>query len=378
MIDIRIAIFTDSYKPQINGLVRSTELFTKYLRKLGHEVHIFAPTVKDYKEKDKFVHRFNSIEFLPYPEYKIAFPISLFFSDLFKNKKFDVIHIQSPFSMGVIGLYVGHHYKIPIIATYHTNYQDYLHYFVKPKEIEEILKPAAKRIAWKYLKYFFNKCNYVIAPTQYVKKNLLREGIKNIFVIPTGVEIKKNNKSKIELREKYKFEYKDKIILHVGRVTKEKNIEMIIRAVKELGNEYRLIITSDGPYKKELMKEKYKNIIFTGYLSEEKLKDYYKLSDVFVMASKTETQGLVLLEAVVNDLPVVVINAPVISDFVKETKIGLVTNNLSKSIKDLINNKKMQEDIKDNRKNVIKNYDIRKCTKKLLNLYKLTIKNCSN
>ncbi|MBI4895264.1 MAG: glycosyltransferase [Candidatus Aenigmarchaeota archaeon] len=371
---MKIAIFTDSYKPQINGLVRSLELFNKELRKKGHKIYIIAPKVPDYKDKEKGIFRTSSVELESYKEYRIAFPFRTVIDFPIKA---DVIHVQSPFSMGLAGLAVAKSKKIPTIGTFHTMFSEYLHYFFSKRLLKsKRFKKMLKKGLWKYLIWFYNRCDVVIAPTEEIKKMLIKRGLKSeIVVIPTGVVLSKTTKSKEIIREKYGFSINDKILLHVGRITKEKNIEFIINSLKSLlkDNKHKLIITSDGPYKNQLIKmaEKtgIKNILFTGYIDEGKLNDYYRLSDLFVMASKTETQGLVLLEAVNNQLPVVVLDAPVISGFVKENKIGLVakkTDFLSK-VKEMEDKSKV---FMKNFKSVSEKYDIRKCANDLENIYK--------
>lgn len=368
---MRIAIFTDSYKPQINGLVKSLELFNKELRKRGHKIYIIAPKVPDYKDKEKGVFRTSSVELSSYKEYRIALPFRTVIDFPIKA---DVIHVQSPFSMGVAGLAVAKSKNIPTVGTFHTMFSEYIHYFFSKRLLKsQRFRKMLKKGLWKYLIWFYNRCDIVIAPTEQIKKVLIKRGVKSkIVVIPTGVEIKSSRKSKASLRKTYGFSENDKILLHVGRITKEKNIDFIINSLKNLlkDKKHKLIITSDGPYKENLIRSAEKaginNIIFTGYLSEDKLNDYYRLSDVFVMASKTETQGLVLLEAVNNELPVVVLDAPVISDFVKENNIGLI----AKKEEFLEKIKQIESKKFSNFKKVSEKYDIRKCANNLESVYK--------
>ncbi|MEM7819419.1 MAG: glycosyltransferase [Candidatus Aenigmatarchaeota archaeon] len=378
---MNIAMFTDSYKPQINGLVTSLDLFTKKLRERKNKVYIFAPDVKETK-KENFVFRFKSFTFRSYKEYRVGIPYSLILDPEIKNIKFDIVHVHSPFSLGLAGIAFAKYYKIPIIGTFHTLFPDYMHYVIKSEKLQRIklFKYLFKLGSWKYLSWFYNHCDIVIAPSENIKKVLRKNGFKKkIIVIPTGVKIESKRKiKKHDLRKKYNLG-NEKIILHVGRITKEKNIKFIIKSLKNiLKNEnIKFVITSDGPYKNEL--KKYVNnlglsnkIIFTGYLSNKELNDFYKLSDVFVMASKSETQGLVLVEAAINKLPIVVLDVPVISDFVKENSFGIVSKkkDFSKNINLILNNNLIRKKILKNYKIVAKKYDIEKCTNQLLNIYR--------
>ena len=378
---MRIAMFADAYKPQINGMVTSIDSFVEELRRHGHEVHIFAPKCDDAK-KERFVHRFESVRFSAYPEYKIGMPLSLFFNELFRKKRFDIVHVHSPFSMGIAGLYISRHYKIPVVGTFHTMFSEYPHYFITIKKFQKSIrvKSIFRKFAWKYLSWFYNQCDVVIAPSDEIRGRMRKNGIKKeVLVIPTGTHINKRHasrKRRAMLRRKYGFSYGHKIILHVGRVTKEKDITAVINAagmLAEKDKNIRLIIASDGPYMNELRGAVKKRgmedvVTFTGYVPKKDLDELYTISDAFAFASKTETQGIVLADAAVNGLPVVVLNAPVTADFVKKHNAGYVagSRDFHKKIrKALYEGKRAHADMRE--------YDIGACTGRLLDAYKRAI-----
>src|SRR3989344_443243 len=373
---MKIAMFTDSYRPQINGMVTSVEAFTKYLRKKGHDVHIFAPHVPGYMDKDRHVHRFRSFAFRSYREYRIGMPYKFLTDPRLKKLDFDVVHVHSPFSMGVAGITYASYHKIPVVGTFHTMFPDYAHYFMNEKlyRIKRIYD-MFKRGAWKYLSWFYNNCDIVISPSDYTKKMMRKNYIaKKIIVIPTGIETKKSTKKKKSLRKKYKFKKTDKIILHVGRITKEKNILFILDSVKKIiekDEKIKMIIASDGPFADETKKYTKsigisKNVFFTGYVSREKLQELYLISDVFVMASATETQVIVLLEAAINGLPCVVLDAPVITDFVIKYEIGIVAknNNFAQKLE-----KAIFDGYRFSNRKIMNEYSIEKCAQKLIDVY---------
>ena len=375
---MRIAMFTDSYKPQINGVVTSIEIFTEELRKKGHKVFIFAPQVPDYNKKEKDVYRVKSLVFSGYKEYRIALPFKLLATFPIERLKPDVMHIHSPFSMGVTGLALAKYYKIPTVGSFHTMIPEYMHYFVKYEKLQKskFIKKIFKKSAWSYLRWFYNKCDHVVAPTDKIEQTLKRHGIKNsITVIPTGIKINPVKASKSRLREKYGIGRRERIILHVGRITKEKNIGFIINSLKGLMKKYdntRILITSDGPYKERLA-ENVKNlglktrVTFTGYLPSQVLQEFYKLSDVFVMASRTETQGIVLLEAAMIGLPIVALDTPVIGSIIRDNKIGIASKgkNFSENVEKILYGKIKIDKIR----NLACNYDIGKCTENFVMLY---------
>src|SRR3989344_5404586 len=354
---MKIAFFTDSYEPQINGLVTSIDMFAKELKKNGHEVIIFAPYSPNYKDKEKNVRRIKSVEFSNYKEYRIGIPFRLMINP--KIKDVDIIHIHSPFSVGLTGLLFSKQYGIPCVSTFHTLYSEYLHYLIKNSMISNSkkFKKLFSKVSWSYMRWFYNSSDVVIAPSKQIKNVIRKNGIKkHTEVIPTGTKFESIKKSKKKLRKKYGF-VNEKIILHVGRVSKEKNMEFIINSLKkELSeNNWKLIIASDGPHRSKLenlakslnLKNK---IIFTGYLSDDALQEYYNLSDVFVMASKAETQGIVLLEAAKYGIPSVVLNSPVIADFVRQNKTGIVSSksNFSSDIEKLLLSNSLRKKIIEN------------------------------
>lgn len=374
---MKIAFFTDSYHPQVNGLVTSIDTFLKELLKEGHEVHIFAPNVPGHIDKSKRVKRFRSFQFPAYKEYRIAVPKII-------KHRFDVVHVHSPFSLGLSGIIYARKNNVPVVGTFHTLFSEYGHYMIKSETLLKIFKKTYKRLTWSYLRWFYNQCDFVTAPSERIKFLLAKHGVKKpIYVIPTGVKTIPGKKNKKALRIKYRFG-SEKIILHVGRITKEKNIMFILNFLRRLLNKENavFVITSDGPYKNELQEHANKlglrsKVMFTGYLGTEQLKDFYAIADVFVLASKSETQGIVLIEAVANKLPIVALNAPVTGDFLKENDYGIVANagNFAEKVMLILNNKKLKKQSVKNYSTIVKKYDSERCARELANVYKKAIHN---
>ncbi|MCD6477821.1 MAG: glycosyltransferase [Candidatus Aenigmarchaeota archaeon] len=363
---MKIAFFTDTYKPQVNGVVTSIDLFADELRKNGHEVHIFCPK-GDKTPKSKYIHPLISFKFRPYPEYRIGFP-SLKIMKIIKDIEPDIIHIHGPASVGLLGLSVAKYMRVPIVMTYHTFVTDYVHYLSKRKFIEKYNKKMVK----KYTKWFFNRADLIITPSTPIKRILRRYGIKKpIEVLPTGIKIKNTKRTE---------KFKKPAILHVGRVTKEKRIDSVIKAFKKISQKIdaNLIITSDGPYRKNLedlvrKMELEKNVKFTGYISDEKIIELYKKSYVLVCASRTETQGLIVLEAMAYGCPVVVSNRLGFKDFVKDEENGLLFNKdseIPEKILRILNDPKLRKEIIKNGYATAREYSIESCAKKLENLYR--------
>src|SRR3989344_9564824 len=266
---MKICFFTDTYEPQINGVVTSINSFAKELRNLGHEVHIFCPTSENLKET-KFVHTTSSVKFYPYPEYRVGLPRGKFYG-IIKKFQPDIIHVHSPGSIGLNGAALAKNFKIPLFATYHTMIIEFLQYI--PGSF--ISKDLSERTINAYTKWFFNLTDYVFAPGKTAKNYLRKIGVRApIEILQTGVKLKKFSKIKKSIPP---------IILHVGRLSAEKNVDLILRAFAKIKEKTsaKLVITSDGPARQELEKLTYDlgisdYVNFSGYISEKEKENLYR------------------------------------------------------------------------------------------------------
>lgn len=306
---MRIAFFTDVYEPTINGVVASINLYAEQLRKFGHEVTIICPKYDDEKDgTDPNVIRLRSFTFRRYDEYRVALPFSLFLESHMRNNIYDVIHVHSPFSIGLAGVVYGRRYGVPVVYTAHTNYSDYRHYvrggWVIPKEAIQKIESV-----------FTNRLHATIAPSKKIADSLHRHGTGGrIEVLPTGIKYKNAGGS----RSRFKKEFgigRNKVALYLGRLTKEKNIVFVLEAfaiAKKNGlRGTQLVLVGGGPFADEL-KEYAKKLgiqgdtVFTGFLTGQSLIDAYRSATIFCHASHSETQGLTLLEACAHGIPLLV------------------------------------------------------------------------
>ena len=376
---MKIGFFTDTYTPQINGVVTSIESYRKELEKRGHLVFVFAPTPKQKKDSKKII-RFPSVKFIFQPEMRIALPYSLEALRLLEKIKLDIIHSQDPFSIGLFGLWMAKKFKIPYVHTYHTLYPEYVHYIWEARLTKEI----AKRLS----KDFCNQCDLVVAPSTKIKKYLKLWGVKKpLEILPTGIEL---DEFKIDLgavanfREKYKILTQEKILIFVGRLGKEKNIELLIKSLKLIKTTgVKLLIIGDGPHKPKLQslikKEGFENkVSLTGYLPRKEVVAALRASKIFVFSSKTETQGLVVAEAMAAGLPVVAVSDLAIADMVKDKKNGFLVKSsareMAKKIDKLLTNQKLYGRMSRASKNLAKNFSAEKQTKKLEKIYQGLLK----
>lgn len=332
---MRIGIFTNYFSPSVGGLENSVMSLCAGLKKSGHEVFVFAPKYSASTPEEKNVFRCPSIRF-KYGGYLYAVTLPFFSSmdALVKDLHLDVIHSQQPFLLGEEALRFSKKFGIPIVFTYHTKYEDNLHYI--PIVSRLVPKDWIINKAVAYL----NKCDHVISPSTSIKKFVLSRGAKApISVIPSGINMEKFGKdgeNRKKIREKYRIANDEIVLFTACRLAREKNIEFLVNAFSGIvknNKKVKYLIVGDGPAKKYLeeMVKKLgleKSIIFVGWVSGEHIAGYYKAGDIFVYASLTETQGLVVAEAVVAGLPVVAVNASGTEDAVVDGETGFLTENL--------------------------------------------------
>lgn len=325
---MNIAIFTDSYLPYRSGVVKSITTFSHELKKLGHRVYIFAPAY-DKCENEVDVYRFRSLRAPTFKEFALAIPVSPSLSDKIQQLKIDIIHVHSPFLMGQLGKRIAHKLKLPLVLTYHTLYEEYVHYF-------PLAPTLIRKAARNYTISFCNKCNLVISPTKVIASYLEKNGVKvPVACLPTGIEIERfSNLDSSWLRNRLNLSKDKTILLHVGRLGKEKNINFILNAFAIIHNKYpstHLVFVGSGPLKRELENQA-KNfeiahaVTFAGTFSFKEMPNIYAGADIFIFASLTETQGLVIGEAKAAGLPVVAVKAYGINEMVSNRHDGFLTS----------------------------------------------------
>jgi 1,2-diacylglycerol 3-alpha-glucosyltransferase len=309
----------------MNGVITSINTLYRELEARGHKVFIFTTSNPNYKEPSPNIFKLPSMPFVFFPAYRVAlfYPPKL----IFNMRKFnlDIVHTQTEFSVGMFGKFVSEFLKIPMIHTYHTMYEDYLHYVFHGNLI-------TPKVAQKFSKLFCNRAQMVIAPTYKTKKILTNYGVtKPIEVIPTGIKLDiftNTNDTVIKtinnIRYKLNISKDSFIMLFLGRVAQEKSIDVIINQMHTIINKIpnaKLLIVGTGLYldtlKQLVCKLKLENIIiFVGEVPWEDVNLYYKLADVFITASTSETQGLTYIEAIASGVPVVARNDDSIKDII--------------------------------------------------------------
>ncbi len=390
---MKIGFFTDCYLPTGSGFDISVETFRRNLEKKRHKVYIFAPYYKGYKDKNPRVFRYRGIKVVKKPEIYLASPLPQVnsfkeFEKILKIK-LDIVHSHSPFTLGVLGKYVASRQKIPIVYTHHTQYPEYAKFYFK----EKFLIPYLARTI---TKWFANVSDAIIAPSFKIKKMLLKNRVKKpINIIQTGINLdvfkKPSIKEKIRLKKKLKLPPKAKILIFVGRMGKEKNIEFLLSVFKEIFKKTKsktyLLMVGDGQSLEEFRQLsktlKIDSFVkFTGLVPYEKIPEYYKAADIFVFSSLTDTQGLVILEAMASGLPVIALKDDAFSKIIINGKNGFLIN-LSDNKKEqnifaqkvltIVNDNLLYKKLSNFSRQTARQFSEEKQTKKLLAVYQKLI-----
>lgn len=323
---MKIAFFTDTYYPQLNGVTISVDNFARELRKKGHTVYIFAPKIKKRNSKDENLTNLTSIKLLN-AEAPIYLPTPISYKEYARMFRinFDIIHAHGNGAFSLLGYQVARVKSIPYILTFHTLLNKYTHYFLRGK----IIKP---RMVETGLRLFANLCDGIITPSEKMKKELISYGVKKpIHVIPNFVE--KEDFIKVEksyLHKKLKLSPEIPLLLSVGRLGKEKNFTFILDAFAELVKRdkiVRLVIVGIGTESKNLKRYASElginnRVHFTGKINKKYMPSVYEDASMFVFASLTETQGLVVLEACAAGLPLIVVKDTAFTNIVVDKKNG--------------------------------------------------------
>ncbi|MEC9492531.1 glycosyltransferase family 4 protein [Flexistipes sp.] len=308
---MKIAFFTDTYYPQVNGVVTSIGILKSQLERLGHKVVIITVKVPN-ADSETDVIRLSSITFPMQKEHRVAMFYSYRTIRMIKREKFDLIHTHTEFSIGTFGRIVAGKLNLPLVHTYHTMYEDYTHYVTKG-----VGDRYAVKLVRKLSRIICNKSDCVIAPSEKTSGILKDYGVQSkLNVIPTGIDIKRfypDSEIYNSFRDKLGISRSVKILLFVGRLAKEKNINVLIKAMPEIvkvNPEIFLVIAGDGDEKFNLENLSMKlriseNIVFTGEVKYTEIDKYYKMADFFISASTSETQGLTYIEALASGLPVI-------------------------------------------------------------------------
>lgn len=324
---MKIGIFTNNYLPNPYGVSSSIESFRKEFEALGNEVFIFAPAWKGYVDKNPHVFRYPALDI----EFKFKFPLGIPYSQkmdkILEKLELDIIHSQHPNLLGTAAAKWARKKNIPLVFTWHTLYDRYAHFAVIIPE---------KIAAWwtiRNARNYANLCDQVIVPSGSARKIIEHWGVKNnnTDVIPTGVdETFFAGAEGGEIRKKYGIADDEILLVVITRLTEEKNMKFLIEAgvdILKSNPKVKFLVGGEGYLEnelKEISKDVQDRIIFAGFVPNEIKKDYYAAGDIFIFASKSETQGMIINEAMYAGLPIVAVCATGVEDSVVDGQTGFL------------------------------------------------------
>ncbi|WP_247906819.1 glycosyltransferase family 4 protein [Streptococcus anginosus] len=328
---MRIGLFTDTYFPQVSGVATSIRTLKTELEKLGHTVFIFTTTDKDVNRyEDWQIIRIPSVPFFAFKDRRIAYRGFSTALEIARQYQLDIIHTQTEFSLGLLGVWIAKELRIPVVHTYHTQYEDYVRYIAKGM----VIRPSMVKYI---VRGFMSDLDGVICPSEIVYDLLMKYKVKvEKRVIPTGIELAKFERPEItaeniaDLREKLGISNQETMLLSLSRISYEKNIQAVLAAlpaVLEENPDVKLVVAGDGPYLSDLKSQaKRLNItdavIFTGMIAPSETALYYKAADFFISASTSETQGLTYLESLASGTPIIAHGNPYLDNVINDKMFG--------------------------------------------------------
>lgn len=373
---MNVGIFTNSYKPITTGVVNSIRFFRQGLVEKGHKVYVFAPRFYNYKDDEEDIYRFPSVNLST----RVKFPVATYFFNRILREipklDLDIVHCHHPFILGTVGAAFARRLGIPLIYTFHTQYERYSHYV--PFN-QNIVRRLTKETVIRYIQ----RCDCVIAPTRSIR-DMLVDSYKvsnRIEVVPNAIDLKPyENLDGSIVRKRYGL-YDERLLISVGRLAAEKNLPFLLRAFREMVYTDRglmLMLVGGGPEEANLRRLAKRlgidrKVIFAGPVDYQLIPGYLASADMFVMASTTEVGPLVLIEAMAAGLPVVAVDACGARDAIVSGVNGILTNQdergFAESVLGLLKDDASRRRISSGARETAQGYSIGSATEKLLEVY---------
>ncbi len=339
---MKIGLFSDTFYPEINGVATSCLVLQRELSRRGHEVHVFAPKCKGWEERqNEFFHYINSAPFIALKDRNCALPSPLKTWEATKLD-FDIVHTNSEFVMGYFGRLVAMSNSSVRVHTYHTIWEDYTYYLT-----HGLAEEAARKMARKYSSWWCNHFDRIITPTGKTYGLLYDYGVRTpMDIIPSGMDIARfaparhDEIERAATRAECGVKPGERVLLNIGRIAKEKNIERIMRVFPKLLNvhpDVRFVIVGEGPQRELLGKMAHQlgvanHVTLTGPKPWEDIDRFYAIGNVFASASRSETQGLTYVEAMASGLCVCAVYDDCLDGVIADGVSGVLTDDTDESL----------------------------------------------
>lgn len=326
---MNILMMTNTYLPHVGGVARSIDRFAQRYRNLGHHVKVVAPEFDGMADSEPDVIRVPSVRHFNHTDFSVVLPIPHRLANAIETFEPDIIHSHHPFLLGGTALRLAHTYDLPLVFTHHTRYEDYTHYVPGNSAW---MKRFVEHLATNYA----NLCDRIFVPSQSIKTLIEERGVTTpVSVVPTGVEVEVfeyGNGSGI--RQRLGIPENSFVVGHLGRLGKEKNLQFLTTAIirfmqrTDMFGDTRFLLVGSGPMLEWIKKrfdeaELSHRLHVVGELNaQQELVEAYHAMDVFAFASKSETQGMVITEAMATGVPVVALDAPGVREVVDSCRNG--------------------------------------------------------
>ncbi len=366
---MKVALFTDTYLPQINGVTNTLGKLVSYYEASGIEYKIFVPRY-DMEQINENIERYYSLKFFLYPESRITFPNLFRMTGSLTEFRPDLIHLMTECNMGIAGLRYGKKHGIPTISNYTTNFSQYTNYY-KINFLEQAV--------WNYMKWFHTQNDITLCPSHAAQELLKKHGIYNTDIFSRGIDSENFNPMyrNTEFRKSSGIDGKT-VFLYVGRISVEKDLDILSESYNTIHEIYKdriaLIITGDGPYIRKCKSMFPDDTIFTGFKKGRELAEIYASSDIFICPSSTETFGNVVLEAMASGLPVIGADAGGVGEIIRHRNTGLKfqprnTKELTGCMRMLLSDTKLRNTLQKNGREIGMNRSWNKIFDGLMDIY---------
>ena len=378
---MHIAHFTNTYYPVVSGVVRSVSAFRQALTDLGHNVFVFSQHASNYEDKEPFIFRYPAFELPIHNKFPVTIPVSNFIDKLLPPLKLDVIHAHHPFLLGQTAARKAEELHLPLVFTFHTRYRDYSHYVSLNQDV-------VKEVIDLWLGVYMQQGQHIVVPSESIRKLLadLYGVHERVTVLPTGIDLRpyqiETNRAQFRRQKGWGS---DRVLISVGRLAKEKNWHTLLDAAAEVMRtqpDIRLVILGEGEERTNLEKQAQQlgiadRVALPGAIPFADIPHHLFAADLFCFASVTETQGLVTLEAMAADLPVVAVDASGTSDVITHEVEGLLTENnasaLAQAIIRVLQDDSLREVLRTAAQTKAQSYDIRRQAERLTAVYEQAI-----
>jgi glycosyltransferase involved in cell wall biosynthesis len=376
---MRIVHVSNAYKPTLSGVVTSMINFRRGLLDAGQEIHVIAPRYVGYQDEEPYIFRFPALDLSEVASISLAMPIRALMEPTMMGLKPEVIHSHHPILMGDMASTFAEKMDIPLVFTFHTLYEKYIQEYIS------IAPELSGKLAEAMIRRYLEKCAHVIAPTRTIQKLVKTYHVDiPVTIIPTPIDLEKFKNIRPERVRGSLGGRDDKILLYLGRLSPEKNLPFLLEAFSQIKRKEKntiLVIVGAGPASENLIGRSTNlgikdAVIFTGPVPYEQVPAYMAAADLFLFPSTTETQGLVLVEAMAAGTPVIALDTDVNAEVLKGGG-GLIVDSVLGDFVDAVcrtlSDPTLRNEMRTNAIATAKEYKISTAVEKLVSVYRSVV-----